>query len=598
MTAGASINLQTLADVFFSLAERDLPNAMSYRKGGVWHQINGKHVYQNVTDVAQFLRAQGLKKGDRVAIISENRPEWAIADFAALVLGLVDVPVYPTLTSEQMQFILKDSGAQVAFVSTHEQLNKVLAVREQTGIKTVVVMDDAGESPGVVEMSSLYKKSQPFARNAELDAIGRSIQAGDLATIIYTSGTTGTPKGVMLTHGNITSNINASTATFGWSKGQGFISFLPLSHITARHVDYVMLATGIGVSYCSSFDDLPKMLKEVRPRNLVSVPRVYEKVRKEAERQASAGWKKKIFNWALRVGRSHRADTLTGKVPNSLSWKIADALVFRKIRAGLGGRIECCISGGAPLGLETGEWFADVGIAIFEGYGLTETSPVIAINTHERLRLGTVGPPLPNVECKIAEDGELLVRGPSVTSGYWNLPQETASAFEGGWFKTGDIGSIDADGFLSITDRKKDLLKTSGGKMIAPQPIENALKDNALIAQAAVLGDKRKFVSVIIAPNFPLLEDWAKEQGLEFASRSELVGHPKVHALYEGIVAGVNQRLAHFETLKKIIIVPDEFSIASGEITPSLKLKRRVVEAKYKPLIEAVYAEGAQPLRV
>jgi long-chain acyl-CoA synthetase len=286
-------------------------------------------------------------------------------------------------------------------------------------------------------------------------------------------------------------------------------------------------------------------------------------------------------------------------MPASPSWKLANALVFSKVKAGLGGRIECCISGGAPLGLDTAEWFADVGIRIFEGYGLTETSPVIAINTQDKLRLGTVGPPLPNVECKIAQDGELLVRGPSVSKGYWNLPEETKAAFEDGWFKTGDIGNIDADGFLSITDRKKDLLKTSGGKMIAPQPIENSLKNNPLIAQAAIVGDKRKFASVIIAPNFALLEDWARDEGIGFSSRAELVANQKVQALFSEIVEGVNQRLAHFETLKKIILVPDEFSIATGEITPSLKLKRRVVEAKYRAQIEAIYAEaGTAPVRV
>ncbi len=579
------------------MAERDLPNAMCYRTGGVWHQISGKRVYQQVTDVAQFLRVQGLKKGDRIAIISENRPEWAVADFAAQTLGLVDVPIYPTLTAEQMRFILKDSGTQVAFVSTHDQLSKMLSVRGQTNVKSIIVMDDVGTGQDVVEMSSLYKPSQAFSRNTELDAMAASITPADLCTIIYTSGTTGTPKGVMLTHGNICSNINDSTNTFHWSSGQGFVSFLPLSHITARHLDYVMMVSGIGISYCASFDDLPKILKEVAPRNFVSVPRVYEKVRKEAERRAAGGIKKTLLKWALRVGREHRAEILAGKIPSSLNWKLANAIVFRKIKAGLGGRIECCIAGGAPLGIDTAEWFADVGIVIFEGYGLTETSPVIAINTHEHLRLGTVGPPLPQVECKIAEDGELLVRGPSVTSGYWNLAEETKNAFENGWFKTGDIGHIDADGFLSITDRKKDLIKTSGGKMIAPQPIENALKDNPLVAHAAVVGDKRKFVSVIIAPSFPLLEDWAKNEGVIFTSRQELVNLPKVRGLYEAIVAKLNDKLAHFETLKKIILVPDEFSIATGEITPSLKLKRRVVEAKYKPQIEAIYAEtGTRPL--
>jgi long-chain acyl-CoA synthetase len=597
--------LNTLVDVLNSVVDHNLDAAMSYRRSGVWHNISAKELYTQVTNTARFLQKCGIAKGDRVAIVSENRPEWGVVDFAVELLGAVDVPIYPTLIAEQVRFILNDSGVKVAFVSTAEQLRKIKSVLADTPVEKIVVMDEvAPESPheNVLSMSSIVSGPvTEFARDAELDALGKSIDSKDLATIIYTSGTTGTPKGVMLSHGNITSNIAASTSVFRWSSQQGYISFLPLSHITARHVDYVMLATGIGVSYCSTFDELPLMLKEVRPRNFVSVPRVYEKVRKEAERQAASGIKKMVFDWALRVGRLHRDDTLAGRVPTSLSWRLADALVFSKVREGLGGRAECCISGGAPLGRELAEWFADVGIRIFEGYGLTETSPVIAINTAVDLRLGSVGKPLPNVECKIASDGELLVRGPSVTRGYWNMPEETRNAFEDGWFKTGDIGMIDPDGFLSITDRKKDLLKTSGGKMIAPQPIENALKTNVLVAQATVIGDKRKYAAVIIAPHFALLEDWARANLISFSSREELVHNAKVRALYEGIVADLNTKLAQFERLKRLILVPDEFTIESGEITPSLKLKRRVVEKKYSRLIESLYSETpetiAEPVR-
>lgn len=591
------MNLATLVDVFNSVVDLNLDAAMSYRKDGVWQKISGKEVYRRVTNTARCLRQWGIAKSDRIAIVSENRPEWAIADFAAQLLGAVDVPIYPTLTAEQVQFILQDSGVKVAFVSTAVQLAKIKSVQSQTQVEKIIVMDEVAtgsEESGVVRMSSICSGPlAEFVRDAELDAIGKSMAPDDLATIIYTSGTTGTPKGVMLSHKNILSNINASTGIFQWSNKQGYISFLPLSHITARHVDYVMLAAGIGVSYCSSFDDLPGMLQQVRPSNFVSVPRVYEKVRKEAERRAATGVKKMIFEWALGVGRAHREDTLAGRVPNSISWKIADALVFSKVRAGIGGHAECCISGGAPLGRELAEWFADVGIRIFEGYGLTETSPVISINTAAHLRLGSVGRPLPNVECKIATDGELMVRAPSVTRGYWKLPEETKNAFEDGWFKTGDIGMIDGDGFLFITDRKKDLLKTSGGKMIAPQPIENALKTNVLVAQATVIGDKRKYAAVIIAPNFLLLEDWAQVNHINFADREELVHNDRVRALYEGIVADLNTRLAQFERMKRVILVPDEFSIETGEITPSLKLKRRVVEKKYAKLIEALYAEAA-----
>ncbi|HUR37100.1 MAG TPA: AMP-binding protein, partial [Terriglobales bacterium] len=397
-------------------------------------------------------------------------------------------------------------------------------------------------------------------------------------------------KGVMLTHGNICSNLVGTEKSFKWSSGDGYISFLPLCHITARHVDYVMFTEGVQVSYCGAFDLLPKILSEVRPSNFVSVPRVYEKIRQETERRAATGFKKKILEWALKVGRSNRDVVLRGQKPTSLQWKLANALVYSKIQAGIGGRAECCISGGAPLGRELGEWFADMGVRIFEGYGLTETSPVVAINTRDRYRLGTVGPAVSNVECKLAEDGELLVRGPSVFQGYWHMPEETANAFVDGWFRTGDIAQVDADGFISITDRKKDLIKTSGGKFIAPQPIEGSLKTNVLVAHAAVIGDKRKFACVLIAPNFAILEDWARENQVAFASRAELIAKPQVIALYEGILAKVNEKLARFEQLKKVILVPDEFSSASGELTPSLKLKRRIVESKYAAQIEAAYS--------
>ena len=431
--------------------------------------------------------------------------------------------------------------------------------------------------------------------SADLRTLEQPISPANLATIMYTSGTTGTPKGVMLTHDNLASNIECSTETFDWPGRPGYVSFLPLSHVTARHVDYVMLGLGITVAYCPVIDEMAKMLQEIRPHNFVSVPRVYEKIRQEVERHAGTGLAKSIFNWAMRVGRAHREEIIAGKIPSSLSWKIANALVFRRIHGALGGNADCCLSGGAPLALDLAQWYADAGILIFEGYGLTETSPVIAVNNARHVRLGTVGQPLPNLRIKIAADGELLVRGPSVTSGYWNLPQETAAAFEDGWFKTGDIAHLDSDGFLIITDRKKDLIKTSGGKFIAPQPIENLLKSNVLVAHAAVIGEQRKYVAVIIAPHFPLLEDWARAHSVSFATRQQLIHHPKVQALFDDIIAELNTRLARFETLKRVLLVPDEFTIASGELTPSLKLKRRVVEKKYAALIDDMYAQPYHP---
>lgn len=595
---------KTLNQLFMAAIERDLPRGMMYREEDRaasqsgeypgWRSISSREFYRRVLKTAQALKSWGIQKGERIAILSENRPEWAIADFAALALGIVDVPIYPTLTAEQTAFILHDSGARVAFVSTATQLKKVQSIQRETGIEKIVVMDQTSQ-PDVLHMGTLMgeqsQASGPW-RDPAFDAALAAILPDDLATIIYTSGTTGTSKGVMLTHGNIASNLTYSLEAFRWSAGSLVVSFLPLSHITARHLDYACLQYGVTLAYCPQFDLLPQVLKEVKPDIFVAVPRVYEKVRQEVERKTAGGIKHKLFVWAAGVGRKHRAEILQGKTPGSLRWKVANRLVFSKIRQGFGGRANTFISGGAPLGLELGEWYADAGIRVYEGYGLTETSPVIALNNFRDYKLGTVGKTLPNLECRIAEDGELLVRGPSVFKSYWKNPQETQNAFEGDWFKTGDIGEIDGDGFLKITDRKKDLLKTSGGKFIAPQPIENRLKGNVLIAFVCVIGDRRKFASVLIAPHFPMLQDWAQVNQVSYTSRQELVRDPRVRALYEGIVNNVNKDLAQYEKLKKILIVPDEFTIESGEITPKLNIKRRVVEAKYKRQIDALYAEG------
>jgi long-chain acyl-CoA synthetase len=585
--------LTTLLDVLRLCREKNNPAAMRVRVAGQWVEYSGSEVIQRISRMANALQSFGIQRGDRVLLLSENRPEWSIADFATLLVGAVDVPLYPTLTAEQSAYIVRDSGARLAFVSTREQFEKMLKIKNETALERIIVMDDV-DHPEALRMSEIITSGQPLARK-DFERKLSGAQPDDLATIIYTSGTTGTPKGVMLTHGNIASNIVGSSTAFQWSKRDGYVSFLPLSHITARHVDYIMLSMGISTSYCPSFDEVARTLVEVRPHNFVSVPRVYEKVRQEAERKAAFGLKKAIFKWALGVGRRHRHEVLAGKIPSGLAWKLADKLVFSKVRAAIGGELDCCISGGAPLPVEVAEWFASVGLRIFEGYGLTETSPVIGINTHQHYRLGSIGRALPNIEVKLDSDGELLVRGPSVTKGYWKQPQQTAEAFVDGWFRTGDIARIDEDGFIFITDRKKDLIKTSGGKFIAPQPIENQLKVNVLVAHAAVLGDKRKFPAVLIAPNFPLLEDWARINGVQFSSRHELIHSDKVRALYEGIVNDLNSKLAKYERLKRVLLVPDEFSIAGGELTPSLKLKRRVVEQKYLKELDEMYALPSPP---
>ena len=591
------LQLKTLNDIFFLVATSAQPRSVLYMDAaGKWQSFSGMQIYQRVRAFACSMAAWGVQKGDRVAILAENRWEWAVADFAALALGAVDVPIYPTLTAEQIGVLLADSGTRVVVVSSRQQYDKVASVRSQTEVEKVVLMDDEGVADAVL-MSSLLKDADARGseRDPSFDRAAYDVAPDDLATLIYTSGTTGEPKGVMLTHGNIASNVNYSLAGFEISQSDSCISFLPLSHITARHLDYAIYTRAATVAYCPNFEKLPHALKEIRPTVMVAVPRVFEKVRQEAERQASlSGAKKRIFGWAVKTGQKHRDEILHGEVPSPLNWKLANKLVFSKIQSGFGGRVRYYIAGGAPLGMDTASWFAGIGIRILEGYGLTETSPVLAINTATNYRIGSVGKPLPNVECRIAEDGELLVRGPNVFAGYWQKPDQTAETFDSdGWFRTGDIGNIDADGFVYITDRKKELLKTSGGKLVAPQPIENKLKAFMFVGQAAVVGDKHKFLSALISPNFVALEEWAKQQGISTPTRRELVADPAVVAKYQVIVDEVNSGLAHFETIKRFRVVPEEWSLASGELTPSLKLKRRVINQQYAAESAAFYADEA-----
>ena len=588
------MSLQTLNDVFFAVVEQENPKVMLQRREEVWVPLSSATIYQCVSAAASALRAWGIGRGDRVAILSENRPEWTTADFASLLLGAVTVPIYATLTAEQTAHILRDSGARVIFLSTEIQLQKVLSIRQQTPVERIVVMDPV-EVSGAVRMQDLAPDvRQSSQRDTQLEANARSVTPDDLATIIYTSGTTGTPKGVMLTHGNMASNLACSLADFAVQSGDVSISFLPLSHVTARHVDFALLYRGVTLAYLPFVTQLPRALLEVRPTIFVAVPRVYEKIHFQTEQKATGFPNSSFYRWALSVGREHRSEVLAGQTPETHAWKLANRLLYSKVRAGMGGRIGMFISGGAPLGRELAEWYADVGICIYEGYGLTETSPVIAVNAPQAHKLGTVGKPLPNLEVRIASDGEVLVRGPSVFKQYWNKPKETEEAFVDGWFKTGDIGNLDADGFLSITDRKKDLIKTSGGKFIAPQPIENSLKHNSLIAEAVVLGEKRKFPSVLISPNFPLLEDWARAHEMTFDSRAELVAYPEIRGLYEGIVEELNQNLARFEKLKRVILVADEFSAEDGTLTASMKLRRKVVAERYQSRIDEMYEQAEE----
>jgi long-chain acyl-CoA synthetase len=587
------LDLLTVNSVFERMSSRGDATVVLWQTGGAWKPITSRQMYGRVRAMAEALKSWGIVAGDRVALVSENRWEWAVADFAVLAMGAADVPLYQTLTPEQMGFMLKNAGAKVIIVSTKDQYDKVVAAGDLPDLQRVIVMDQ-GIFPNAESFSEIMKRAPELEQpDAAFDAMVKAAKPEDLATIIYTSGTTGDPKGVMLTHGNLASNMRFSTDGFGIVAGDISISFLPLSHVTARHLDYALYALEAVLAYCPKFDNLVGAMKDVKPTVFLAVPRVYEKIRQSVEHK-STGVKKAILNWALGRGKANRETVMRGEVPKSATWKLADKLVFSKIREAFGGRARVFIAGGAPLGMDTSEWFIDVGIRVFEGYGMTETSPVIARNTYDGYRIGTVGLVVPNMETRIASDGELEVKGPAVFVGYWTNEEATKKEFtEDGWFKTGDIGKIE-DGYLSITDRKKELLKTSGGKFIAPQPIENKLKANTLVAQAALIGDRQKFASVLISPNFPALESWAKQNGVATGDHAALVKDPKVQKMYEDIVAKVNGGLAPYETMKKTGVVPEEWSVEEGELTPSLKLKRRVIIEKYKDQIADFYGGDAR----
>jgi long-chain acyl-CoA synthetase len=589
--------ITTLNDLFFRVASAANPRAVLWQdEFNQWQPLSSDQIYQRVRALATAFLEFGAKKGDRIALISENRWEWIVTDFAALAIGAGDVPLYPTLTGEQIAEQIRDAGCRIAVVSTRMQFDKLVSVRDKTHLERIVMMDSPAPE-GAIALRELLGDADARGpeRDPVFDALARSVAPSDLATLIYTSGTTGEPKGVALTHGNIAANQNFAPADFYFDSTDACISFLPLSHVTARVLDYVMYNYGAQVAYCAQFDKLPQAMREIQPTILVGVPRVFEKIHQEVERRAAQSpVKKRLLAWAVQLGSQFAEIVYDGRRPGSLLWKLADKLAYSKVREAFGGRVRIFISGGAPLGIDTARWFASVGIALWEGYGLTETSPVIALNTPLQHRLGAAGMPIGNIELKFAEDGELLVRGPSVFAGYWQKPAVTVEAFDSqGWFHTGDIGHLDADGFLFITDRKKELLKTSGGKMVAPQPIENKLKNNLLVANAALVGDRHKFISALIAPNFAALEEWAAQHGIHAESRAALVANPRVLGLYGEVILEVNRTLANFETIKRFRVLADEWTQDSGELTPSMKIKRRVLTARYAAAIAELYADEA-----
>ena len=599
------VSVKTIADLPFHVMGRFAkPQHIGRCAQGRIEALSSKEVFERIRDLSLGLGSLGVSSGDRVAMVAESRPEWLLSDLAILAAGGVTVPIYPTLSASGAKYILQDSAAKVLVVSTRLQLDKVQEVRHQLpSLEAVIVMDEAAAtgSPSVLPLSELATRGH--ARMTGEWGTGRAFRDAtrlvtpeQLATIIYTSGTTGEPKGVMLTHGNLVANLIASARVLSVSEDDVALSFLPLSHAFERMVAYVYLLCGVGIIFAESFETIGRDIKLVRPTILTGVPRVYEKLHARIMEKglSEVGLKRSLFQWAVNVGIANGHATLRGQSPGlltSLQTPLADRLVLRKIREGLGGRVRYLISGSAPLPGSLAEFFQGVGLPIVEGYGLTETAPVLTVNPPDAPRIGTVGKALPGVELRIADDGEILARGPNIMSGYYNKPAATADVLREGWFHTGDVGALDNDGYLSITDRKKDLLVTSGGKKIAPQPIESTLRASPLVAEVVLLGDRRKYAAALIVPDFAALERRLKDLGRPAAGRAELLTRPDVLGLYQEIIDGLNRELSQFERVKKIALLPREFSIESGELTPTLKVKRKVVEERFSDVIEGLYRE-------
>ncbi len=591
----------TLTTLYFDAIERFHTKraAIRYKKDGTWHDITHRELERRVRHAALGLLELGVRPRDRVAILSHNRPEWAIADFACLTARCTDVPIYPTIPAHQVCHIIKDSESSVVFVSDRKQYEKVDAIRNEIpALRHIITFDSRIEGPDVVSMETLYQMGSAVeSKYPDYRDTACQVNRDDPATLIYTSGTTGPPKGVILTHFNLASNVAGALEVISVGPDDSCLSILPLSHSFERMAGhYTMFQAGVTINYAESFDQVPANLIQVRPTVVISVPRLFEKIyaRVLENAMASGSVKRRIFFWARNTAETWADLSLNGQPISTrlhLKKRLADALVFSKLRARIGGRLRFFLSGGAPLAPEIARFFYAAGIPILEGYGLTESSPVITVNPPDALRIGTVGPPLPGVEVQIADDGEILARGPNIMQGYYKQPDATSSAVDAnGWLHTGDIGKLDGDNYLSITDRKKDIIVTAGGKNIAPQPIENAIKLNEFVLNAVMVGDRRKFPSVLVVPNIDALEKWALERNI-LAEPDAFLEQPDVVAKIEREVMGVLRNLANYQRPKKILIIEKDFTEEGGELTPKQNVKRKVVEEKYADMIDKLYEE-------
>ena len=590
----------TLAELFLNAAKNyDRPNALNFKKDGEWRPISSGEMIERAEAIALGLHALGLRKGDRAAILAANSPDWTLVDAGCQFAGVIDVPIYTTLAPDSVCYIINDSATKVFFLENKAAYDRIVEVMpECLSLEKLVFFDSTDvDIANAISLADLEQMAREQKDRGLLDELRSSILPTDIATLIYTSGTTGEPKGVMLTHNNIVSNVIDSGEKYVFSADDVPLSVLPLSHVFERSAMYLYILNGMAVYYAESVEKVPDNLREVRPTIFVGVPRIFEKVYAKAKLKAAqtGGLKEKIFDWAMGKAREYaRANAWGEPVSSALAIKheLADRLVFSKLRQFFGGNLRSCITGGAALPDDIYLVFTGAGISIMQGYGLTETSPVITSNNPVDVRLGSVGKPIRNTKVRIAEDGEIEAFGPGVMLGYYKKDEANKEAFtEDGWFKTGDIGRLDDDGFLYITDRKKELFKTSGGKYIAPSPIEQMIRSSRFVNQVVLVGNERKFAAALIVPNFEQLESYAKIKGLNLSTPKEFCENVRIIDLIERQITAATGKLAKYETVKKIVLLENELTVESGELTPTLKIKRRVVNEKYKDVIDKIYAE-------
>ncbi len=594
---------KTLPELFLrSATEFDLPDALNYKKNGEWNPISSAEMVSRAENIALGLYSLGLRKGDRSAILAPNSPDWTLSDAGCQFAGVIDVPIYTTLAPDSVRYIIDDAAARVIFLQDYDTYMRLFsAIKDCKSIERFILFEAAEmDDERVISFKKLESTGAILKiENTSLsEELRKAVGASDIATLIYTSGTTGEPKGVMLTHSNLISNAVDASEKYAFGGQDTSISVLPLSHVFERMGMYVYIHYGMRVFYAESIEKVPENLKEVRPTIFIGVPRIFEKVFERARlKAAQAGRVNEIvFDWAIDVAKEYATLQEKGEpTPIALAAQhaVADKVVFSKLREFFGGRLRLCITGGAALPDEIFLIFTGAGISIMQGYGLTETSPVISSNNPSAVRVGTVGQPIRNVKVRIAADGEIEVTGPGVMLGYYHKDEATKAAFtEDGWFMTGDIGSINADGFLKITDRKKELFKTSGGKYIAPSPIEQMLRSSRFVNQAVLIGNERKFPAALIVPNFEMLESYAKLKELDINTPSEFCRHPRILVLFTRQIETMTPTLSKFEKVKKFVLLEHELTVENGELTPTLTVKRRVIDEKYRQFIDDIYKSG------